>query len=107
MTKQEYADYRTSVKAFMEREGIDRLYTGHSECPECKVKFDDHDRCPKCGTHVDTWNEPFFSWQSCDCCGDSQGGNREYATGYNPTTEGNPRVHDMRRLRLLCRVRTA
>ena len=31
-------------------------------------------------------NEPHFSWRRCDCCNRPLGGDREFATGYNPTT---------------------
>ena len=82
MNKQEYAEYQAAVATFMEREGIRNLSTGHISCPECKAEVQEG----KCPTHglVD---EPFFSWGSCDCCGTSLGGNREHATGYNPTTK--------------------
>jgi hypothetical protein len=85
VNKTEYAKYEAAVHAFMEREGIVNLSTGHDKCPECKVEFDDHDRCPKCDTHRNTWDEPSFSWQPCECCG-AIAGDREYATGWNPTT---------------------
>jgi hypothetical protein len=86
MTKQEYADYQAAVAAFMAREGIRNLSTGISECPNCKVPFDDHDDCPKCRQHIDSFTEPYYSNSSCDCCG-AEAGDREDATGYNPTTK--------------------
>ncbi len=82
MNKQEYAEYEKSVKAFMEREGIDNLSSGHIHYPECKAELDDGE----CPTHGQV-DEPFFSWGACDCCGTHLGGNREHATGYNPTTK--------------------
>ena len=85
MNKQEYADYRATVKAFMEREGIRNLSTGISECPDCKVPFDEHDNCPKCRQQIDSFTEPYFSNSTCDCCG-AEPGDREDATGYNPAT---------------------
>lgn len=30
-------------------------------------------------------NEPYFSWHPCQCCGDTDGGDREDCNGYNPT----------------------
>ena len=86
MNKQEYADYQATVAAFMEREGLANLTTGHLRCPECNVEWDE-EKCPKCGGDRETFDEPFFSWQPCQCCGSSLGGNREHATGYNPTTK--------------------
>jgi len=87
MNKAEYADYLAAVKEFMEREGITNLSSGHITCPDCIVEFDDSGKCPKCGADREVCNEPFFSWQPCECCGSSLGGNREHATGYNPTTK--------------------
>jgi hypothetical protein len=83
MNKAEYAEYETAVANFFEREGIENLTSGHITCPECTVEFDDNDKCPECGTSRECWNEPFFSWSPCDCCGSHLGGNREHATGYN------------------------
>jgi hypothetical protein len=31
--------------------------------------------------------EPWFSWSSCDCCGSTLGGNRQYAAVWLPTKE--------------------
>ena len=84
MTKIEYVAYEAAVADFMAREGIANLSTGHYKCPDCKVQFDDGGKCPDCGADQQCVNEPFFSWGSCDCCGSQQGGNREFATGYNP-----------------------
>lgn len=86
MTKQEYADYEAAVAEFFAREGIANLSTGHYQCPDCKVDFDDGGNCPQCGADQECVNEPYFSWRCCDCCGSSLGGNREFATGFNPTT---------------------
>ena len=61
MTKAEYAEYQQSVADFFEREGIANLLC---------------------------WNgTSFFSWSPCECCGRPEGGDREEASGYNPTTE--------------------
>ena len=87
MNKAEYAEYESDVAAFFEREGIDNLSTGHHECPECHVAWDDADNCPQCGADRECMDEPYFSWRSCDCCGSHLGGNREHATGYNLTTK--------------------
>ena len=84
MTKNEYMQYERSVADFMRREGIENLTAGHFSCPDCNVEFNDNDKCVKCGGDQAVFNEPFFSWVACDCCGDSTGGNREFATGYNP-----------------------
>lgn len=61
MTKAEYAEYQQAVADFFEREGVANLIC---------------------------WNSrPFFSWCPCECCGRPEGGYREEASGYNPTTE--------------------
>jgi hypothetical protein len=62
MTQHEYTEYKTTVAAFMVREGIQNLTT-------------------------DSDPEPWFSWAPCHCCNTHLGGNRENATGYNPTTK--------------------
>ena len=82
MNKQEYADYQTRVAGFIEREGIRNLSTGHLVCPECGIVLWGG-KCPIHGLV----NEPYFSYSVCDCCGTSLGGDREHATGYNPTTK--------------------
>ncbi len=69
MTKAEYAEYQQAVADFFEREGIANLFGS---------------------------GESFFSWCPCDCCGRPEGGDREEASGYNPTTEKSPDI----RLRL-------
>ncbi len=61
MTKSEYVDYEQAVDDFFEREGIANLSS--------------------------TSGESFFSWQPCQCCGRPEGGDREEASGYNPTTK--------------------
>ena len=86
MNKTEYAEYEAAVADFFQREGLANLSTGHYQCPECKVEFDDAGICPKCKADRECMNEPYFSWQPCDCCGSHLGGDREFATGYNPTT---------------------
>jgi hypothetical protein len=92
MNKQEYAIYEAAVASFFEREGIQNLSSGHFNCPECKVEFED-EKCPKCSMSLDCANEPEFSWRPCDCCGCTLGGNREYASGYNPTTK---KIHEFK-----------
>jgi hypothetical protein len=59
MNKTEYADYCASVAEFFKQAGIQNL-TGDGE--------------------------PFFSWRQCECCRTTLGGDREVATGWNPTT---------------------
>jgi hypothetical protein len=85
MTKKEYADYEASVKAFFEREGIQNLSGGYIHCPECEDEEQELEdgSCPIHGQ----MQEPWFSWRPCECCGTRLGGNREHATGYNPTTK--------------------
>ena len=61
MTKAEYAEYQQYVADFFEREGLVNLSS--------------------------TSNEPLFSWRPCECCGRPEGGDREEANGFNPTTE--------------------
>ncbi len=59
MTAKQYADYESSVAAFHERNKLR---------PGCNSAHHDEDG--------DT-NEPFFSWQPCECCGSHLGGDRE------------------------------
>jgi hypothetical protein len=61
MTKAEYAEYQQTVADFFEREGIANLSS--------------------------TSIEAFFSWSPCQCCGRPEGGDREEASGYNPTAQ--------------------
>lgn len=61
MTMAEYAEYQQAVADFFEREGIANLSS--------------------------TSTEPFFSWRPCECCGRPEGGDREEANGFNPTTQ--------------------
>jgi hypothetical protein len=87
MNKREYAEYEAAVKDFFEAEGIANLTSGHIECPDCGSEWQDDGECPEgCGNR-DCFNEPFFSRSPCDCCGTSLGGDREHATGWNPTTK--------------------
>lgn len=73
------------IADFMAREGIINLASGHIVCPVCKGAWDG-EFCYACGAVRSAWDEPFFSWAPCDCCGTTLGGDREYATAYNPTT---------------------
>lgn len=82
MTKQEYAEYELAVASFMAQEGIDYLVTGHLVCPNCGVDFDDGGFCLECGGDRECFDEPFFSWRPCNCCGTTLGGDRQYATSY-------------------------
>lgn len=86
MTKKEYADYESVVAEFFKREGIVNLTGGHVRCPKCDIEWSlEKDVCPKCGGDRDLVDEPYFSWRSCDCCKAPLGGDREHATGWNPT----------------------
>lgn len=96
-TAKDYAEYEQNVKEFFEREGITNLSGGHLECQNCgfreeeidgrTVHFTDEEKCIKCDASRECMDEPYFSWRSCDCCGGMLGGNREHATGWNPTTK--------------------
>lgn len=94
MTAKEYADYESAVAKFFFLEGISNLSSGHYQCPDCKVEFDDAGICPQCGADREILNEPHFSWRRCDCCNRPLGGDR-----------GSSRVFGLHRLCLLCRVR--
>lgn len=94
MTKQEYAEYEATVAEFMKKEGIANLSTGWNACPECEEPFEDG-CCTSCGKNKDEFPlEPFFAWNSCECCGMSNG-NFYPANGYNPTTK---EVHEFDRI---------
>jgi len=60
MTQEDYTEFKESVEEFFKTEGI---------------------------TNLSREGEPFFSWSHCNCCGGSLGGDREKATGFNPTTK--------------------
>jgi len=60
MTKKEYKEYQDKVEDFFKKEGINCL----SSKEDCEASF---------------------SWRSCDCCGESKGGNRVECAAYNPT----------------------
>lgn len=85
MNKAEYAKYEAAVADFFKREGITNLTGGHITCPDCGVEWDDADTCPECGASRESADSPFFSWRPCECCGRHEGGDREHATGWNPT----------------------
>ena len=67
MNGKEYREYQESVKGFFEKEGIAYL------------SVQDRDE--------DGDGEPSFSYEYCDCCGTSLGGDRYTCNGYNPTTK--------------------
>ena len=86
MNKQEYSEYEESVKAFFEREGIQNL---------TRVMPEDgfsEDECPYCGEIIDT--DEHFSWQACECCGSTLGGNRVHCAGVHKET-GNIFCYDV------------
>lgn len=66
MTLKDYAAYEAAVAAFFKREGLNCLTADSTE---------------------DEPNEPHFSRSPCDVCRRPLGGNREYCSGYNPTTK--------------------
>ena len=87
MNEAEYAEYEKTVGKFFEREGINNLTSGVIECEECGHNYPDNDYAPcDCGIDYDSASESYFTWRSCDCCG-RLGGDKETATGYNPTTK--------------------
>ena len=63
MNKQQYADYQAAVAEFMESEGLQNL------------------------SIVEGFEEPYFSWSPCDCCGSPLGGDRYDCNGYNSDTK--------------------
>jgi hypothetical protein len=65
MTKEEYAAYEARVAKFFSH-GLRNL----------SVKADENDVI-----------ESYFSWHSCECCGDTLGGNRYDCDGYNSVTK--------------------
>jgi hypothetical protein len=68
MTAEEYDDYVTRVKMFMEREGLDNL-------------------SPETDEESNQWKETCFSRHECQCCLRPLAGSRVTCNGYNPTTE--------------------
>jgi hypothetical protein len=88
MNRHEYAEYERAVAEFFERESISNLSSGHLTCPEhgCGAEWDEGDECPNGHGPRELWDEPFFSWRPCECCRRPLGGDRQHATGWNPTT---------------------
>jgi hypothetical protein len=89
MNRAEYAAYESAVKKFFESEGITNLSGGHlkHDDDDCGGEWNDKGKCVICGTDREAYNEHFFSWRPCECCKRQLGGDREHATGYNPTTK--------------------
>ena len=56
MTREEYENYQQSVAEFFVEEGLNNLSSDN--------------------------DEPYFSWNACDCCGTHLGGNRYDCSGY-------------------------
>lgn len=76
MNAQEYAEYKASVERFTE--GLTFISTGScTGCDECNLSENctDHER--------ELAEEPYFSWQPCECCGSGLGGNRHPAHGFD------------------------
>ena|SRR6185503_13253987 len=71
MTQQEYKEYEQAVAEFFKREGLNCL----TDTPP-NGQDNPNEYC----------NEPYFSWQPCDVCGSTLGGDRVDMSGYNPTT---------------------
>jgi len=91
VTKADYAKFEKRFAQFMVDAGITNLSGGRITCPECGTWLHSNgccdEKCPQCGMSYDSMNEPSFSWQSCDCCNSSLGGDRHPASGYNPETK--------------------
>ena len=62
MTYQEYQEYQKTVESFFIRERIQNL------------------------SQIDSNEESYFSWSSCECCGSSLGGDRYHCNGFRPTS---------------------
>lgn len=88
MKREEYAAYEATVADFISREGILGLGASHPYCPECHSSFTDSGYCPKGHGHRELFDEPYFSWSPCECCGSSLGGNRQKAFGFHPKNSG-------------------
>lgn len=91
MTKAQYTKYEKQVAAFFENEGITNLSPGRITCSNCEAKLHENgcdEKCPDCGADIECMNEPYFSWQSCECCGSNLGGNRYVASAYHPKPDG-------------------
>jgi len=61
-TLDDYVKFQQAIAEFFDSEGINCLTT-------------------------DCQSVAYFDWRSCDCCNGTLGGNRYYASGYNPTTK--------------------
>lgn len=83
MTKEEYQKYEERVEATFEQDELINMTTGHITCPDCGFVFfrEDGEECG-CGNTKEILDEPYFSWQLCELCGDQYGGNRYHATAY-------------------------
>ena len=82
-TAADYAEFERRFAQFMDKENLTHLCGGHLRCPECDTPGTDDESCPECG---EAYNEPFFSWSSCDCCNRPLSGDREHASGCNRDT---------------------
>ncbi len=77
MTKQEYAEYQERVENYLH--GLTAVSTGPCPgCPDCE-DYRQHktEDAAEDAAEDEYLAEPFFTWHSCEVCGDSQGGNRE------------------------------
>lgn len=84
MTPYEYAVYEANVTSFFEREAIENLSGGEPYCPECGETLEmGVEFCPECDVDPEYRYETYISSCSCDCCGDTFQGEREFASGYN------------------------
>ncbi len=65
------SEFVKAIKDFFEKEGINCL--SQQPLDDTVEEFE--------------YDEPYFSWSPCDCCGDHLGGDREDMCGYNPTMD--------------------
>ena len=85
MDAKQYAQYKTDVAAHLE--GLTGISTGI--CPGCQVCADEYTdgdlRALEAGWECgDIFEEPWFSWRRCNCCGSTLGGNRETMHAVDP-----------------------
>ncbi len=83
--KKGYVEYVKSFHKFFDDNKVNMLATAVPPCDDCDVKLDSDGECPECKKQLGDMDrpEPYFSWRSCECCGDTDGGNREDYIAFN------------------------